>query len=229
MSGLFFGNELRKALCHRRLIQGPARLTGFIADPSFERGNAKLQYLFLNGRWIRDRSLGHALQEAYRGLLMTGRYAVGFLFITLPPDHVDVNVHPTKCEVRFRDAQAMYHLVRGAIKHKLSDLNLTPRLQLPPESSGNGPADVLSSPRQESPSMFSSPRGEVAARMALQGHTGLQNAMTPNSKSIARTDRPTRCRRPSMAMFRRSPRRAVPHDPDSRFVFGRRKADRACW
>ena len=57
------------------------RLTGFIADPKCDRGNAKLQYLFVNGRWFRDRSLAHALQEAYRGLLMTGRYAVGFLFL----------------------------------------------------------------------------------------------------------------------------------------------------
>jgi len=51
-----------------------------------ERGNAKMQYLFLNGRWIRDRSLGHAMQEGYRGLLMTGRYAVAFLFLEVPPD-----------------------------------------------------------------------------------------------------------------------------------------------
>ena len=132
--GLFFGNEVRDKLYAIDAEQGPAHLTGWIADPSCERGNAKLQYLFLNGRWIRDRSLGHALQEAYRGLLMTGRYAVAFLFVTLPPDHVDVNVHPTKSEVRFRDAQAMYHLIRGAIKHKLNDLNLVPRLQAPPES-----------------------------------------------------------------------------------------------
>ena len=70
-----------------------------------------MQYLFVNGRWIRDRSLGHAIQEAYRGLLMTGRYAVAFLFLDLPPEQVDVNVHPTKSEVRFRDSQALHHLV----------------------------------------------------------------------------------------------------------------------
>ena len=83
---------------------GPVQLHGYIADPSCERGNARMQYLFLNGRWIRDRSLGHAVQEAYRGLLMTGRYAVAFLFLEMPPDQVDVNVHPTKAEVRFRDS-----------------------------------------------------------------------------------------------------------------------------
>src|SRR5712692_8526727 len=60
---------------------------------------------------------------------MTGRYAVTFLFLTLPPDQVDVNVHPTKAEVRFRDASAVYHLVFTAVKERLRRENLVPRLQ----------------------------------------------------------------------------------------------------
>jgi DNA mismatch repair protein MutL len=128
---LFFGAELRDLLFEVKVQQGPATLSGFIADPRCERGNARTQYLFVNGRWIRDRSLGHALQEAYRGLLMTGRYAVAFLFIHLPADHVDVNVHPTKAEVRFRDGHALYSMVFGAIRNRLSAANLTARLQLP--------------------------------------------------------------------------------------------------
>ena len=145
---LFFGSEVRDKLYPIEADQGQVHLAGWIADPSCDRGNAKLQYLYLNGRWIRDRSLLHALQEAYRGLLMTGRYAVGFLFITMPADQVDVNVHPTKTEVRFRDSQALYHLVRAAVKHKLSDLNLVPRLQLPPEGVPGTPspdADMFAS------------------------------------------------------------------------------------
>jgi DNA mismatch repair protein MutL len=129
--GLFFGKDVREALIEVAADIGPVSLKGFVADPVCDRGNAKLQYLFVNGRWIRDRSLGHALQEAYRGLLMTGRYAVGFLFLNLPPDQVDVNVHPTKSEVRFRDSQALYHLVRGAVKRALTAKNLVPRLQAP--------------------------------------------------------------------------------------------------
>jgi DNA mismatch repair protein MutL len=130
--GLFFGAEVRKGVYAFDVTQGPARLHGFLVDPSCDRGNAKLQYLFLNGRWIRDRSLGHALQEAYRGLLMTGRYAIAFLFLELPPDLVDVNVHPTKIEVRFRDAQPLYHLVLTACRDRLRRESLTPRLQAPP-------------------------------------------------------------------------------------------------
>ncbi len=129
--GAFFGLEVGGALYAVDARKGDARLTGYIADPSCERGTAKMQYLFVNGRWIRDRSLGHAVQEAYRGLLMTGRYAVAFLFLDLPPDQVDVNVHPTKAEVRFRDSQSLYHLVFGTIRDRLRAENLTARLQFP--------------------------------------------------------------------------------------------------
>jgi DNA mismatch repair protein MutL len=129
--GLFFGKEVREALIEVSGEQGPVTLAGHVADPACDRGNAKLQYLFVNGRCVRDRSLGHALQEAFRGLLMTGRYAVGFLFLRLPPDQVDVNVHPTKSEVRFRDSQALYHLVRACVKRALTAKNLVPRLQAP--------------------------------------------------------------------------------------------------
>lgn len=128
---LFFGDDVRERLYAIEAAAGPARLRGYIADPACERGTAKMQYLFLNGRCIRDRSLGHALQEGYRGLLMTGRYAVAFLFLEMPPDLVDVNVHPTKAEVRFRDGQALYHLVLTTVRDKLRSLDLTARLQAP--------------------------------------------------------------------------------------------------
>jgi len=127
----FFGLEVGGALYAVEARKGDARLTGYVADPSCERGTARMQYLFVNGRWVRDRSLGHAIQEAYRGLLMTGRYAVAFLFLDLPPDQVDVNVHPTKAEVRFRDAQALYHLVFSTIRGRLNEENLVARLQVP--------------------------------------------------------------------------------------------------
>jgi DNA mismatch repair protein MutL len=128
--GLFFGAEVRDQLYIVEADQGPIGLHGYVADPACERGNAKMQYLFVNGRWVRDRSLGHALQEAYRGLLMTGRYAVAFLFLELPPDEVDVNVHPTKSEVRFRNSHALYSLVFGSVRARLAAENLTARLKV---------------------------------------------------------------------------------------------------
>jgi DNA mismatch repair protein MutL len=136
---LFFGSEIADALYALDAGQQDAHLTGFVADPSCERGNAKLQYLFINGRWFRDRSLGHALQEAFRGLLLTGRYAVGFLFLEVPADQVDVNVHPTKAEVRFTTGNALYHLVLAAVRERLRKANLTPRLVAPPEGFRQAP------------------------------------------------------------------------------------------
>jgi DNA mismatch repair protein MutL len=150
----FFGPELSNQLYAVQGFQGSATLTGYIADPACERGTARMQYLFVNGRCIRDRTLGHAIQEAYRGLLMTGRYAVAFLFLDLPPDQVDVNVHPTKAEVRFRDSQALHHLVFSTIRQRLRAANLTARLQVP---STIQPSEPLGAPPSTTSSITPTP------------------------------------------------------------------------
>ncbi|MBX7102456.1 MAG: DNA mismatch repair endonuclease MutL [Gemmataceae bacterium] len=136
---LYFGAEVSDQMYELNAEQGPVRLRGYIVDPACDRGNARLQYLFVNGRWFRDRSLGHAIQEGYRGLLLTGRYAGAFLFLDMPPEQVDVNVHPTKAEVRFTTGNALYHLVLASIRDRLRRANLTPRLVAPPEGARLAP------------------------------------------------------------------------------------------
>jgi len=128
--GLFFGAEVSGSLYMVQAEQGSTVLGGYIGDPSCERGNGQLQYLFLNGRWVRDRGLFQAVQDAYRGLLMTGRYPVAFLFLEVPSDQVDVNVHPTKAEVRFRDKETLYQLVQNTVRKCLQEADLTARMQL---------------------------------------------------------------------------------------------------
>src|SRR5262249_36779952 len=88
------------------------------------------QFLFLNGRWIQDRSLQHALSEAYRGLLMVGRNPVTFLFLEMPADQVDVNVHPTKAEVRFRESQKLYRQLLSTIRTRFLGMNLNSELHV---------------------------------------------------------------------------------------------------
>jgi DNA mismatch repair protein MutL len=113
------------------------RLFGFAADPEHSRANNRLQYLLLNGRFIRDRALQHALGEAYRGLLLGGRFPIAFLRLDVPAESVDVNVHPTKLEVRFADSGRIYALVLGTIRKKFLATDLTARVQSPlgaPES-----------------------------------------------------------------------------------------------
>ncbi|MDY3556923.1 DNA mismatch repair endonuclease MutL [Gemmata sp. JC717] len=158
---LFFTGEVRDALYEIDSGDGPMRLRGYIADPKCDRGNSKLQYLFVNGRWFRDRSLSHALQESYRGLLMAGRYTIGFLFLTLPPDKLDVNVHPTKSEVRFQENSLVYSLVRATIKQRLLKENLIPHLTVP-QGIEDGALAEEPEPKIETPSLFTSPRRELA-------------------------------------------------------------------
>ncbi len=189
---LFFGNEVRDALYEIDSGPGPLRVTGFIADPKCDRGNAKLQYLFVNGRWFRDRSIAHAMQEAYRGLLMTGRYAIGFLFLEVPPDRVDVNVHPTKSEVRFQENSLVYSLVRSAVKNRLLRENLVPRLAVPagePDDIEPALPDGGPEPRVFEPSLFMAmpPRQPL---LDLQPSPFKPDAPSPRQEVTVRTIAP---------------------------------------
>ncbi|MFI4876885.1 MAG: DNA mismatch repair endonuclease MutL [Blastopirellula sp. JB062] len=121
----FFGDEIATHLIPIDNADESIRLSGYVADPKFNRGNNKMQFLFLNGRHIRDRALQHALTEAYRGLLLTGRYPIAFLRLQMPPEMVDVNVHPTKLEVRFQDSGRIYSQLLGTLRTKFLSTDLT--------------------------------------------------------------------------------------------------------
>lgn len=125
------GRQLTESLIWVESEDGPVRLSGYVAHPSQSRANARMQYLFLDGRSIRDRSLQHALSEAYRGLLMTGRYPIAFLWLEMPPEMVDVNVHPTKLEVRFQDSGRLYSQLLSTLRTKFLSTDLTTRTAPP--------------------------------------------------------------------------------------------------
>ncbi len=97
------------------------RLTGHIGLPTLNRGNAAKQFLFVNGRPVRDKLLFGALRGAYRDFLASDRYPLVALYLELPGEAVDVNVHPAKTEVRFRDAGMVRGLIVGALKHALAE------------------------------------------------------------------------------------------------------------
>jgi DNA mismatch repair protein MutL len=139
-----FGRELAEHLIWIENSDDETRLWGFVADPVYHRGNNRMQYLFLNRRHIRDRSLQHALGEAYRGLLLHGRHPVAFLQLEMPPNVVDVNVHPSKLEVRFENSRRLYSQVLGTLRTKFLSTDLTARVKKPDvePSSGNIPSAV---------------------------------------------------------------------------------------
>jgi DNA mismatch repair protein MutL len=138
------GRDLERSLIPVTSSDGDVQLDGFVCDPQFSRSNNRMQYIFLNGRHIRDRSLQHALGEAYRGLLLHGRFPIGFLRLRMPAEYVDVNVHPTKLEVRFQDSGRIYSLVLGSIRKRFLATDLTAKVQTPvdqdAEAAGLDPA-----------------------------------------------------------------------------------------
>jgi DNA mismatch repair protein MutL len=105
--------------------RGPLALSGRIGQPEAARARADLQYLFVNGRFVRDRLLAHAVRSAFDDQLHAGRQPAYALFITLAPELVDVNVHPTKIEVRFRDGRALHQAVRQAVEEALAPTRAT--------------------------------------------------------------------------------------------------------
>ncbi len=129
-----FGEDLAESLIEIESADEEVSLHGFVANPTQSRGNNRLQYLFLNGRFIRDRSLQHALGEAYRGLLLTGRYPICFLHLKISPSMVDVNVHPTKMEVRFQDGGRIYSQLLGSLRSKFLTTDLVARGSVPSPS-----------------------------------------------------------------------------------------------
>jgi DNA mismatch repair protein MutL len=114
------GEEAAAALLELDEAAGAARLHGFVAAPTFSHGTRDYQYVFVNGRFVRDKLLAHAIRQAYQDVLHHERHPAFVLFLDIDPARVDVNVHPTKIEVRFRDPQAVHQMVFHALSRRLA-------------------------------------------------------------------------------------------------------------
>jgi DNA mismatch repair protein MutL len=110
------GREIYQHLQPMEWEEGDVRISGFASDPSMVRANGEGIYLYVNQRIIKDRIIHKAVMEGYRRVIPEGRFPVAVLFITVPPSAVDVNVHPTKAEVKFRDPDRVFRAVSGALR-----------------------------------------------------------------------------------------------------------------
>lgn len=121
-----FGSELTKVLIPIERTNGELTLTGYIAKPEFSRGNRSYMHYYVNGRYIKNNTIHAAITDGYRDYLMNHRFPFTALMLQIPSDRLDVNIHPTKKEVRFRDEKAVYEVFYHAIKEALDRITLIP-------------------------------------------------------------------------------------------------------
>ena len=190
----FFGQELAENLFWVESEADGIKVSGYVANPTLSRSHNRMQYLFLNGRHIRDRSLQHALREAYRGLLLTGRQPIAFLRLDMPAEAVDVNVHPTKLEVRFRDSRHLYSQLLGTIRNMFLATDLTAQVD-PVDTGQQGPETTMDPSRlsQHRQQLVDWTQGETSrlapssmdSRSQLGGVAASSDWRTGNSTELA--------------------------------------------
>ncbi len=170
------GRESAPALVEVVPAEEGVRVWGFVGKPELAKANSRAQRLFLNGRAIHDRLVLHAVREGFRGLMPGDRHPLSVLFIEVDPADVDVNVHPSKAEVRFRTPDAVHAAVRRGVRAALGAVDLVPELPLgtptagPPREAGAWRLDPPRSSQQ--PRLFSgagSGSGERPVRTGPRG------------------------------------------------------------
>lgn len=125
-----FGEHQYNSLISFKDSNEMSEILGYVSKPDFSRKTRVEQYLFLNGRYIVNRSINHAVFQAYEHLLEKGSFPFFILFLTIDPHHVDVNVHPSKMEVKFEDERSVYRMVMSSVRKALMAHDLVPSVMV---------------------------------------------------------------------------------------------------
>lgn len=129
------GKDFMEQALHIEHQRGDLKISGWVAKPNWNRARADRQFFFINGRVIKDKLVAHAIRQAYQDVLFHGRHPAFVLYLNLNPELVDVNVHPTKHEVRFRDTRLVHDFIFGAIHQTLAPARMQEQTRVT-ESSG---------------------------------------------------------------------------------------------
>ncbi|MDD5370474.1 MAG: DNA mismatch repair endonuclease MutL, partial [Anaerolineaceae bacterium] len=159
-----YGVEIARQMLEVLADEDDLSLSGFISPTTLTRSNRREITFFVNGRWVQDVPLTTALLQAYHTLLMVGRYPMALVFLELPPEEVDVNVHPAKAEVRFRSPDRMFSGVQRAVRRALLAYTPIPQVYGP----SSWPVDPQAS--QNPPAWETTSEGEVESTPALQAN-----------------------------------------------------------
>ena len=134
-----FGGKTNEKLVPIKEETEIVSIQGFVTKPEFSRKNRGEQFFFVNDRFIKSGYLHHAIMAAYEGLLKDGCQPGYFLYLQVPPHSIDINIHPTKTEIKFDDEHAMYAILRSAVKHSLGQFNVSPVLDFERDSNLDTP------------------------------------------------------------------------------------------
>ncbi|MDX9720868.1 MAG: DNA mismatch repair endonuclease MutL [Myxococcota bacterium] len=160
------------------------RVGGLYSDPRLHYRSGTPSYVFVNGRWVQDRTISAAINTAYRDLLPSGRVALVVLLLELPPEFVDVNVHPTKIELRFRDSDRVFRLVYHRLRDALGRSTPTDVASAEePERAASAPRPALSMPAQQASLPLSRPLDDFLQRAAGIRDAGSAPTLYPQLSS----------------------------------------------
>ena len=148
-----FGNRLEEKLIPVEEMTSLAGIEGFIVKPEFAKKSRGQQFFFVNKRFIRSPFLNHAVTTAFQGLLRDQYHPGYFIYIQVDPKSIDINIHPTKTEIKFEDEQNLYAIIKSMIKHSLGMFQAAPVLDFERDPSLDTPYDLLQNPISNTPSI----------------------------------------------------------------------------
>ena len=153
-----FGNKTNEKLVPVEEDTEVLKISGFVGKPEFAKKTRGEQYFFVNNRFIKSAYLNHAIASAFEGLLKSGTHASYFLNLQVDPQTIDINIHPTKTEIKIDDEHTLYALLRSAVKHSLGQFNIAPVLDFERDSNLDVPynykKEVIGTPKVEVDSDF---------------------------------------------------------------------------
>ena len=164
-----YGREIAGNLLNVSEEREGMRISGFIGKPVIARGNRNFENYFINGRYIKSRLISKAIEDGYKSYMMQHKYPFTLLHFTIEPELIDVNVHPSKMELRFKDGEAVYQMVYHAVTSALSGKELIPTASLPEPRVPNQP-EVSGQPESQSrPEVPGRPEPFEKKRMEAMG------------------------------------------------------------
>ena len=134
-----FGSKTNEKLVPVNEITEVVKISGFVGKPQFAKKSRTEQFFFVNDRFIKSPYLNHALSTAFEGLLKPGLFPSYFLYLQVNPEHIDINIHPTKTEIKFDDEPTIFAILKASVKHSLGQFNIAPALDFEHQEVFNTP------------------------------------------------------------------------------------------